>query len=98
MLSMFGRDYEEIGSSDKGLILKNSGKVKIQWGKKFIDLINSNGELNIKVDGDSILKEPLKTLNNANLNLPTEEGQTLIWKDNKWIYETPLLNLNEPLS
>jgi hypothetical protein len=31
---------------DENLILNTAGKVKIRYGKKFVDLLNDKGELN----------------------------------------------------
>lgn len=38
----------EIGNSKENLVLKTAGKLKVQWGNKFIDLLDNNGKLNFK--------------------------------------------------
>jgi hypothetical protein len=43
---IFGSEHTLLGSSNRDLILKTRGKVKVQWGNKFIDIIK-NGKLNI---------------------------------------------------
>ena len=43
--SWFGRVYKVEGSQKEDLLFKTKGKVKVQIGNKFIDLINEDGEI-----------------------------------------------------
>ena len=49
MLKIFNNNYEEIGSLNKNLVLNTQGKVKIRFNKKFIDLLDNNGNINVKI-------------------------------------------------
>lgn len=46
--TLFGRTYSTVGNSDSDFIIKTRGQVKVQWGKKFIDIIK-DGKLNVDV-------------------------------------------------
>ena len=48
MLNIFGSNYEEIGHLDRNLVLNTLGKVKIRYNRKFIDLLDENGNINAK--------------------------------------------------
>lgn len=45
-IKLFGRSYNQIGSSDADMIIKTRGQLKLQYGSKFIDLIK-DGKLNV---------------------------------------------------
>lgn len=45
-LSLFGRNYSQVGNPDSDFLIKTKGQVKIQWGTMFIDLIK-DGKINV---------------------------------------------------
>lgn len=53
-VNLFGRSYSSNGSTDSDYLIKTKGKVKIQCGSKFIDLIKDGA---INVDSKCIYKE-----------------------------------------
>ena len=47
-LNIFGKNQGEIGSLDKNLVLRTKGRVYVRFGKKYIELLDDKGNLNVK--------------------------------------------------
>lgn len=73
-MSMFGK---EIGSINENLVLATAGKIKIRFGKKYIDLLDNNGNLNIKIP---------KILRSANSISDITENGLYIVDGNFYVY------------
>ena len=48
-MNMFGSNQQLLGSLKENLILQTAGKIKIRYGNKFIDLLDNDGNINIKL-------------------------------------------------
>lgn len=48
-IKLFGRSYNQIGTTDSDTIIKTKGQLKIQYGNKFIDLIK-DGKINVNAE------------------------------------------------
>jgi hypothetical protein len=62
---IFGSEHTLIGSSNRDLILKTRGKIKVQWGNRFIDIIK-NGKLNVdEIEAPFIVYNTKKEIDHA---------------------------------
>ena len=59
MANLFGDVYEEVGKSDANLLLNTRGKIKFRFGESFVDLLDSNGKLNLGLIDIQTLKSLL---------------------------------------
>lgn len=75
-MKLFDGTYDSIGSSGTNLILKTKGKVKIQYGNKFIDLIK-DGKINTSTN---IIQEveSIDNIGTSNGIYVTSDGQVVI--------------------
>ena len=48
-LNIFGKNQGEIGSLDKNLVLRTKGRVYIRYGRKYIELLDDKGNINVKI-------------------------------------------------
>ena len=103
MINIFGRNYEEIGDSKKGLILRNSGKIKIQWGNSFIDLLDKQGNLNVEKTLQNIdfitQISNLSDIKKAGIYYDKTENQFILYFDKDKYIAFPLnaIQLKEPI-
>ena len=65
--NLFNKNHNELGSLDKDLILKTRGQVRIQFGKKFVNLLNNKGQLDVKIPTIEYIK-PVENTDLINSN------------------------------
>lgn len=83
MINVFGSNHGEIGDLKENLILKTAGKIKIQIGKKFIDLVDGNGNINSKAQN---IISAIKSSNQIKQNgLYYLDGNIIAYVDGKQI-------------
>ena len=68
MAQLFGKNYQETGSSSSPLLLRSNGEIKLQWGNKFIDLVK-NGKINSEAKQFIYIVDSKEDINNNGIYL-----------------------------
>ena len=76
MAQLFGKNYQEAGSSSSPLLLKSNGEIKVQWGNKYIDLVK-NGKINSSVKEYVFTVSSKDDISDDGIYLVTEDNS--IW-------------------
>lgn len=76
MAQLFGKNYQEAGSSSSPLLLRSNGEIKLQWGNKFIDLIK-NGKINSEAKDYIFIADTSDEIKANGIYLVTEDSS--IW-------------------
>lgn len=75
-MKLFDGTYDSVGNSETNLVLKTKGKIKIQYGNKFIDLIKDG-----KINASSNIIHQVDSLEDIGTNsgiYVTSDGQVII--------------------
>lgn len=76
MAQLFGKNYQEAGSSSSPLLLRSNGEIKLQWGNKFIDLVK-NGKINSEAKNYIFTVDTSDEIKENGIYLVTEDSS--IW-------------------
>lgn len=77
-LTMFGKTYDTVGSSNTNLLLRTKGDLKIQWGNTFIDLVK-DGKINSSSDFYVKVVESEDDISHDGIYLVSTDESTDVW-------------------
>ena len=93
MINVFGKDHDVVGSQERDLILKTNGKIKIQVGKKFIDLLDLKGNINIPTKSPINSAKTPEEVSNSGQGFYIMDGNLFVNVDGQVIQITGLEQL-----